>query len=48
VPVPHTLFYLVSVSLPHHWRSGLLLAPVVTLLGGIVGGRKPPAVRAAV
>lgn len=39
VPVPHTLFYLVSVGLPHHWRSGLLLAPVVTLLGGLAAGR---------
>ncbi len=36
VPVPHTLFYLVSVALPYHWRSGLLLAPVVILFAGLL------------
>jgi hypothetical protein len=37
VPVPHTLFYVVSVALPHWWRSGLLLAPVTILVGGALG-----------
>ena len=37
VPVPHTLFYVVSVGLPYHWRSGLLLAPMVILLAGLIG-----------
>jgi hypothetical protein len=34
VPVPHTLFYVVSVALPHWWRSGLLLAPLTILVVG--------------
>jgi hypothetical protein len=34
VPVPHTLFYLISVALPYHWRSGLVLAPLTILLVG--------------
>jgi hypothetical protein len=34
VPVPHTLFYLISVALPYHWRSGLLLAPLTVLMVG--------------
>ena len=37
VPVPHTLFYVVSVALPHWWRSGLLLAPLTILVGGALG-----------
>jgi hypothetical protein len=37
VPVPHTLFYVISVALPYQWRSGLLLAPVFTLLVGLLG-----------
>jgi hypothetical protein len=36
VPVPHTLFYVISVALPYHWRSGLLLAPVIILLVGLI------------
>src|SRR4029453_2380263 len=28
VPVPHTFFYLISVALPYHGRSGLFLAPL--------------------
>jgi hypothetical protein len=35
VPVPHTLFYIVSVTLPFHWRSGLLLAPAIVLIAGL-------------
>jgi hypothetical protein len=37
VAVPHTLFYVISVALPYHWRSGLLLAPVIILLAGTIG-----------
>lgn len=37
VPVPHTLFYVVSVALPYHWRSGVLLAPAIILLVGLLG-----------
>ena len=36
VPVPHTLFYVVSVALPFHWRSGLLLAPATILIAGLL------------
>jgi len=36
VPVPHTLFYLVSVALPYHWRSGLVLAPATILAAGLL------------
>jgi hypothetical protein len=36
VPVPHTLFYVVSVALPYHWRSGLLLAPLTILVVGAI------------
>lgn len=34
VPVPHTLFYVVSVALPFYWRSGLVLAPLMVLAAG--------------
>ena len=37
VPVPHALFYVVSVALPYHWRSGLLLAPAIILIVGLIG-----------
>ena len=37
VGVPHWVFYLVSVSLPYVWRSGLILAPLVILLSGLAG-----------
>ena len=40
VPVPHALFYLVSVTLPYQWRSGLLLAPLVMLLTGAAARRQ--------
>jgi hypothetical protein len=40
VPVPHTLFYLISVALPYHWRSGLLLAPLTILLVGALASAK--------
>ena len=38
VPVPHTLFYLVSVALPYQWRSGLVLAPATILVAGLLAG----------
>jgi hypothetical protein len=36
IRAPHALFYVVSVALPYQWRSGLLLAPAVTLLAGLL------------
>ena len=45
VPVPHPLFYVISVALPYHWRSGLLLAPAVILAVGALC--RPPFVRRA-
>lgn len=42
VPVPHTLFYLVSVTLPFHWRSGLLLVPSIMLVCGLLAGGGRP------
>jgi hypothetical protein len=35
--VPHPLFYVIFVALPYHWRSGLLLAPLIILVVGLVG-----------
>lgn len=35
VPVPHTLFYIVSVALPSRYYSGLLMAPAVILIAGL-------------
>ena len=43
VPVPHTLFFIVSVALPHHWRSGLLLAPAVMLIAGLLASPRSTA-----
>jgi hypothetical protein len=40
VPVPHTLFYLISVALPSHWRSGLVLAPLTILLVGALASAR--------
>jgi hypothetical protein len=34
VAVPHTLFYVVSITLPYHWRSGTVLAPLLVLVVG--------------
>lgn len=39
IGAPHWLFFLVSVSLPYTWRSGLLLAPLVIVLSGLVATR---------
>jgi GAF domain-containing protein len=40
VPVPHTLFYLVSVTLKHHWRVGFVMVPCVMLAAGLLGTRR--------
>ncbi len=40
MPLPHVLFPLVSVTLPYQWRSGLVLAPAVMLLAGMVALRR--------
>jgi hypothetical protein len=45
VPVPHALFYAISVALPYHWRSGLLLAPAIILAIGSMGIRRPSGLR---
>jgi hypothetical protein len=36
VAVPHTLFYLISVTLPYHWRSGVILGPSIALCVGLL------------
>jgi len=49
VAVPHALFYVVSVALAYHWRSGLLFAPMVVLVVGLMGSpllRVPSALEA--
>jgi hypothetical protein len=38
VPVPHPLFYVVSVGLPYQWRTGFVLVPVLILLAALAGG----------
>jgi hypothetical protein len=35
VAVPHPLFFVISVSLPYHWRSGFVLMPLVMLISGL-------------
>lgn len=40
MPLPHMLFPLVSVTLPYQWRSGLVLAPAVMLLVGVLALRR--------
>jgi hypothetical protein len=42
VPLPHPLFYVVSLTLPYHWRSGLLLVPGIMLVCGLLAGRSRP------
>ena len=42
VPIPHAVFYAVSVALPYHWRSGVLLAPLVVLAAGLLAAPRPP------
>ena len=41
-PLPHTLFYLVSITLPYVWHSGFILAPLVILLTGVFSCRPVP------
>jgi hypothetical protein len=36
IAAPHWLFFLVSVSLPYTWRSGLIAAPLVIVLSGLI------------
>jgi hypothetical protein len=36
VRVPHTLFYIVSVTLSYQWRSGFVFVPVLFILVGIL------------
>ena len=36
VPMPHTLFFALSVALPYHWRSGVLLAPALIVAVGML------------
>jgi hypothetical protein len=45
VPVPHPLFYVISVALPYHWRSGLLVAPAIILAIGSMGIRQRAGLR---
>jgi hypothetical protein len=40
VPMPHPLFYIVSVTLPYQWRSGLVLVPLVIILCGLAGRQR--------
>jgi hypothetical protein len=40
VPIPHPLFYAVSMTLPFYWHSGILLVPLTTLLCGMIPARR--------
>lgn len=40
LPIPHSVFYLVHVTLPYQFRSGLMLVPVVMLAAGLIGTRR--------
>jgi hypothetical protein len=40
VPVPHPLFYLISVGLPYQWRSGLVLAPLTIIIVGTLASTR--------
>jgi hypothetical protein len=42
VPVPHPLFYIVSVTLPYQWRSGFVLVPCLMVVCGLAAGRRSP------
>lgn len=35
VAVPHTLFYVIVLALPYWWWSGLLIVPLLILVGGL-------------
>jgi hypothetical protein len=39
LPLPHTLYYVVSVGLPFAWHSGFILVPLVILLTGLLSCR---------
>jgi hypothetical protein len=35
VAVPHTLFYVIILALPYWWWSGLLIVPLLIMIGGL-------------
>ena len=39
LPLPHTLYYVVSVGLPFVWHSGFVFVPLVILLTGLLSCR---------
>lgn len=39
IAVWHPFFYVISVTLPYQGRSGLVLAPLITILSGLAGTR---------
>jgi len=41
IAVWHPFFYVISVTLPYQGRSGLVLAPLITILSGLAGTRHP-------
>jgi hypothetical protein len=42
LPLPHPLYYIVSVGLPFVWHSGFILVPLVMLLTGLISCRPAP------
>jgi hypothetical protein len=48
LPLPHTLFYVVSVGLPFVWHSGFILVPLVILLTGLLSSQPTPGERLSV
>jgi hypothetical protein len=38
--LPHPLFFIVSVSLPYHWRAGFLAVPLVMGMTGLLAVRR--------
>jgi hypothetical protein len=40
IAVPHPLFYVVSLTLPYVWRSGLVLLPLTILIVGLLSARR--------
>lgn len=35
VALPHTLFYVIILALPYWWSSGLLIVPLLIVIGGL-------------
>ena len=48
LPLPHTLYYVVSVGLPFVWYSGFILVPLVILLTGLFSCRTATSERLSV